>query len=96
MSRTKNYRVNAVLHGEDVEVCISVGPAEPPGTPFAGERDVDVLSIRALSDGEDLIDHADELDLSALVGEVMDLERDAMEAAADDQSDRDREERYEF
>lgn len=84
----RHYTLSTVLHGEDVEVCISVGPAEPPGTPFAGERDVDVISVRALSDGEDLIDHADELDLSALVGEVEDTERDAMEAAAEDEWDR--------
>lgn len=95
MTRPRIYRVSAVLDGEDVEVEIAVGPAEPPGTPFAGYREVEVVSARTL-DGTDVSAQADQLDLSALAGDALDAEEDALDAAADDQSDRDREERYEF
>ena len=52
------YTVTAVLNGEDVEVDLSVGPAEAPGTPFAGTREVDVIAIRAMSDGENTVTSA--------------------------------------
>jgi hypothetical protein len=91
MPRSHTYRVSAVLDGEDVEVEIAVGPAESLGSPFAGYRDIEVLSARAL-DGTDMTERADDaLDLGDLVDQAMELEEDSYAAALEDQWTADRE-----
>lgn len=92
--RSRKATVKMWLHDELVEVVVSYGPREPPGTPWAGTRDIEVVSVRATSDGEDLTDHADELDGGLLAEAVEEHERDAAEAEAEAQMDADRERRF--
>ena len=46
MPRSLHRTVTAWLDGEQVEVDLAIGPAEPPGTPFAGHREIDVIAMR--------------------------------------------------
>jgi hypothetical protein len=90
---SRRYTVSAIVAGEDAEVELSIGPPEPRGEPYAGTRDVEVISIRAI-DGRDLIEHEAQLDLDDLTDQALGFEEDACAAALEDMYDAAREERW--
>ena len=92
MRRSRSYTLSGILDGEDVIVVARLGPVEPPGTPEAGTCELEIVSVHAAVDDEDLSDHADSLDYNDLLEQALRLAeddyQDAMERKADAQRDR--------
>ena len=77
---SRSYCLFTTLGDEDVVVWVRVGDREPPGSPFAGYRDLDIIEIKTC-DGRDLSDQEKALDWGALEDQVAELERQEWEAA---------------